>query len=145
MKRILLLIIISTLIYGAFVFQRNLSKQNTITASHADQPKINSEMDVDMLREVTGIISVEANNQTISPNTFEVGHTKTIMIDVLAIDQNYTFNMNDFNIHETIVKGQTKQIKVSGMGVGRYDIDCGPGCSGTVNVKNLSDEDDDVR
>ena len=80
-------------------------------------------------------INVIADGGKFTPNSFKVELFDTQILNISAVDQNYTFKVRDYPRMDTsIAAGKTAIAKIEFLGVGEYIFDCGQGCTGTITV-----------
>ena len=80
-------------------------------------------------------INVIADGGKFTPNSFKVELFDTLILNISAVDQNYTFKVRDYPRMDTaILAGKSTSAKIQYLGVGEYVFDCGQGCSGTITV-----------
>jgi hypothetical protein len=88
-------------------------------------------------------IPVVASNNSFSPSNFSSIHLDTLILSVKAVDHDYTFSVADYPRLRTVIsKGSTKEITISGLGVGEYEYSCGAGCSGKISITQKTDTED---
>lgn len=88
-------------------------------------------------------VQVTAKNGQFKPDEIEVPLSSTITLEVNAIDGDYIFQLKDFGINKKLPKGKKTQVKIDGLGVGKYRFNCGQDCGGIVEVVGKSDEEED--
>ena len=80
-------------------------------------------------------VKVVADGGQFTPSSFKVELFDTVKLNISAVDRDYTFKIRDYpRMDVSIPKGKTVMASVQYLGVGDYVFDCGPGCSGTINV-----------
>ena len=80
-------------------------------------------------------VNVTATGGKFTPNSFKVELFDTLILNISAVDQNYTFKVRDYPRMDTsIAAGKTAIAKIEFLGVGEYIFDCGQGCTGTITV-----------
>jgi heme/copper-type cytochrome/quinol oxidase subunit 2 len=70
------------------------------------------------------IFDVKGENGTISPSNFRAYQNDVINIKLTAIDQNYDFFLEGYNLQMKVKKGETKTIEFQALNLGVYNFYC---------------------
>lgn len=84
-------------------------------------------------------VFVTASAHSLTPSSFRVSHLKSITLRITAVDADYPLSLPEFGISQSVMKGETADIVVKGLGEGSYTLQCGTGCSAAVIVENADD------
>lgn len=78
--------------------------------------------------------AITANNGEFTPNIINFQSHDNVVLQVTAQDRDYTFNLEEIGLTQTIARGSTTEVSLVGLGVGSHTFTCGTGCSGTITV-----------
>ena len=87
-------------------------------------------------------MAVLADGGSLNPKDFSLTLHKILPLQIEARDQDYVFELPDFGIKNTLLKGQTTEVNLSGLGLGTFHYSCGKGCGGTVTVTQEMDAEE---
>jgi len=70
------------------------------------------------------IFEVKGENGAISPSNFRAYQNDIINIKLTAVDQDYDFSLEGYNLHIKAKKGETKTIEFQALNLGAYNFYC---------------------
>ncbi len=134
---IFIIILIALILAGGYVFNSKSTKNlpNSAVVNTSVSP---TEGIPDPLHTINA--STIAQKNTFTPSEFRIPLSKTLKLTVTAEDKDYSFKVEKYErLDTTILKGETKTISISNLGVGQYVYSCGTGCSGKIIVEQEDD------
>ena len=86
------------------------------------------------------LIPITADNNSFSPNFLNLVQHQDAILKVEAVDQDYIFELREFDISAFAPMGEITEILLPGAAIGTFDFICGDTCRGKVRVVD-NDED----
>lgn len=90
-----------------------------------------SEEEVQQVDEIE-TIAVTAENNTFSPSVINTQYLKPVLLQITAVDRDYSFVHEDSELDVDIPMGETVEVRIDPTFVGESKFTCGVGCEGLI-------------
>ncbi len=93
--------------------------------------------------QVANTVNVTADKGHFSPSTFTTELLDKLILNVTAVDRDYTFTIAGYpRLTTPLPKGKTTQVVITQLGIDTYTYSCNPGCTGTLTVTQKTDQEE---
>ncbi|OGK09477.1 hypothetical protein A2767_04070 [Candidatus Roizmanbacteria bacterium RIFCSPHIGHO2_01_FULL_35_10] len=130
--KLFLFFVIISIFALAFYFTRQKNSLQTYNSS-ASEPVVDSFTPTNIPPQT---ISITANNNTFDPSDLYLVQNQDTILRVDAQDQDYIFELKEFDIYATAPQGQVSEILLPAKAIGTFTYSCGPTCTGQVHVED---------